>query len=397
MELAHLNELHLLALEEAQKYPRRRFIFDKIVNDKGKHFIGIVGPRGSGKTILLKQMAANHPDSFYLSIDVLPDIDLFQVAKQLIETQRIKYLLFDEIHFNANFAREIKKIYDFLDVKVIFTSSASLVIHQSELDLSRRVKFFTMFPFSFREFIYFKSETLIPRLELKDIWQRGWERTHLLYDYLFESFLKGGIMPFSLEEENILPLLKNVLKKILYGDLPAIQDLRTSELLTIEKLVQFIGKAEIDGINYTSLSRNVGITKYKAERYVQLLERAFILNVVYPTGTNVLREPKITMNLPYRLLFRSFDEAIGAIREDFAVEMLKAAGYDFFYLKSTRGEKTPDYLVKTGEANFIIEIGGKGKGRQQFKGVKENRKMIFVHDDRVNDVKRPLFLLGFLI
>ncbi|WP_456405858.1 AAA family ATPase [Caldithrix abyssi] len=110
MELAHLNELHLLALEEAQKYPRRRFIFDEILKDKGKHFIGIVGPRGSGKTILLKQIAAKIPDSFYLSVDVLPDIDLFQVAKQLIETQKIKYLLFDEIHFKVHFARELKKM-----------------------------------------------------------------------------------------------------------------------------------------------------------------------------------------------------------------------------------------------------------------------------------------------
>ncbi|WP_456443289.1 hypothetical protein [Caldithrix abyssi] len=135
---------------------------------------------------------------------------------------------------------------------------------------------------------------------------------------------------------------------------------------------------------------------YKAERYVQLLERTFILNVVMPIGTNVLREPKITMNLPYRLLFRSFEDAIGALREDFAVEMLKAAGYEFFYLKSTRGEKTPDYFVRTKEGNFVVEIGGKGKGRLHFKGIKENRKMIFAHADQVGDLKRPLFLLGFL-
>lgn len=46
------------------------------------------------------------------------------------------------------------------------------------------------------------------------------------------------------------------------------------------------------------------------------------------------------------------------------MKFLKA---EIFYLKSKRGEKTPDFLLK-GYIDTIFEIGGRGKGRRQFKG-----------------------------
>jgi hypothetical protein len=49
-------------------------------------------------------------------------------------------------------------------------------------------------------------------------------------------------------------------------------------------------------------------------------------------------------------------------------------GYKFHYLKTKRGAKTPDYLVEHEKDRFVIEIGGKGKGREQFKGIKIEKK-----------------------
>ena len=90
-------------------------------------------------------------------------------------------------------------------------------------------------------------------------------------------------------------------------------------------MLSFIGKSETEGINYSSIARNCGITRYKAEQYVNLLEKAFILHQVFPKGTNVLKEPKILMSLPYRLLYTEFKENLGALREDFFVEMMRMA------------------------------------------------------------------------
>ena len=94
-----------------------------------------------------------------------------------------------------------------------------------------------------------------------------------------------------------------------------------------------------------------------------------------PKGTNILKEPKILMALPYRLLFIDYEQAVGGLREDFFVEMMRSLDIDFYYLKSTRGAKTPDYLVPFNNGDIIIEIGGKKKGREQFKGIQTKKSL----------------------
>ena len=102
------------------------------------------------------------------------------------------------------------------------------------------------------------------------------------------------------------------------------------------------------------------------------------------------------MFLPLRLLYRDHESAVGGLREDFFAEVMTMQGLDIRYLKSTRGAKTPDFLVELDQDKIIIEIGGKGKGRSRFKGMDIKKAMILSHDDRVDGIRRPLFLLGYL-
>jgi len=89
-----------------------------------------------------------------------------------------------------------------------------------------------------------------------------------------------------------------------------------------------------------------------------LLEKTFILNRVFPKGTNILKEPKTLFSIPYRRLYKNFDECFGSLKEDFFVDILRFSNREFYYLKTTTGKKTPDYIVD----DIIIEISGKGKG-----------------------------------
>jgi len=45
---------------------------------------------------------------------------------------------------------------------------------------------------------------------------------------------------------------------------------------------------------------------------------------------------------------------------------------------------------------MVIEVGGKSKGREQFKGVEVHKKIILSHSNQIEGIKRPLFLLGFV-
>ena len=396
MDSKTILQLNETALTQGKSFRLKRFVFQNILDDTGKHHIGLVGPRGSGKTIILKQLLAHFPDSAcYLSLDTVTITSLFQTIQTLHDTYKFTLFLIDEIHHERQHSRELKKIYDFLDVRVIFSSSVALSLHETAYDLSRRVNLVAINPFSFREYLYFTKGLELPSLSVTQLMEKQWEAAHIRQEIHFETFLRGGLFPFALEEPNVVPLLSNILDKIITSDIPLIGRLLTDEIPLLHRLVRFIGSSPPDGINYSSLSHNLKITKYKAEQYVRLLEQAFVLKCVMPVGTNVMKEPKILMRLPYRLLFQPYESAIGAIREEFFSEMMICKGLSFTYLKSTRGAKTPDYLVQSESESYVIEIGGPGKGREQFKGFDGKKNLILVHGTENRGIKRPLFLIGF--
>jgi len=397
MSIQRLLELHELAKQDGRAYPRKRFLAKQLVSEEGKHFVGIVGARGTGKTILLRQYALEHDDAFYLSADTLEhDDDAWETIRGLSEHFGFRTFLLDEIHFLPDATALLKRVYDFLDVRILFSSSVALAMHASAHDLSRRVRLLKLHVFSFREYLAFAHGMSIPQLDLDAISAERWEPEHLRAGRFFDTYLRGGLLPFSLEESQPMGFLESIIEKVIAKDIPAVARLVLDELESIRRLLRFVGRSGIDGINYSSLSRNLGITKYKAQQYVDCLERAFILHRVLPTGTNVLREPKILMAPPCRLLYRDYDEAIGGLREDFFVESMRQAGIRFHYLKSTRGAKTPDYMIVDAPDKVVVEIGGRGKGRQQFKGVEIDRKLVFAHSPTPEGHRLPLSLLGFL-
>ncbi len=290
----------------------------------------------------------------------------------------------------------MKKIFDFLPLRVVFTSSVALSLYETAADLSRRARLLVLYPFSFREYLSFARGVSLPPLTLADLLAGRAPEEHLRQEAHFAAYLQGGCLPFALEEPDPLPALANIREKIIRSDISAAAALRVDEPAAVEKTLAFIGKSPAEGINYSSVSRNVGLTKYKAEEYLRLLERAFVVNLLFPAGTNVLREPKVLLAPPWRLLYRGWDEALGALREDFAAQALRAAGYECQYLKSRTGAKTPDFLVADGAGPLAVEVGGKGKGRRQFKGIEVERKLVLAHAGASGPGRAPLHLLGFV-
>jgi len=397
MSLNRLLELHDLAKQESRKYDRKRFLFRKLTRDKGRHFTGIVGARGTGKTVLLRQYALEHNEAFYLSADTLEQTeDAWNLIRKLHRHYGFRTFLLDEVHFLPNATALLKQLYDFEDVHILFSSSVSLAMQASAHDLSRRVRLINLHSFSFREYLTFTQGISLPALDLEQIAEEKWEPDHLRAGRFFDDYLQGGILPFSLQEPEPFEFLERILEKVITRDIPSVARLFVDELESIRRLLQFVGRSAVDGINYSSLSKNLGITKYKAQQYVGYLEKAFILHQVFPAGTNVLREPKVLMSPPNRLLYRDFDDAVGGLREDYFAETMKQAGIRFKYLKSTRGAKTPDFLIEDASGKLVVEVGGPKKGRQQFKGINIDRKIVFAHSPLPEEGRLPLFLLGYL-
>jgi len=74
------------------------------------------------------------------------------------------------------------------------------------------------------------------------------------------------------------------------------------------------------------------------------------------------------------------------VREDFFATAMNMANIPFHYLKSTAGRKTPDFWLSTESGDWVVEIGGPGKGRSQFKGIRVERENA-----------KPLVMAGYLL
>ena len=398
MELDRILDLNELAKKQGGEISKARGLLTALKTHRDKTLLGLCGPRGAGKTILLKQVLASSKGALYLSVDTLaPDADLFSLVKEIAESYKIKLFLLDEVHFNQDIDRHLKAIYDFLDVRVFFTSSVSLKMFSSAHDLARRAKLLSVPYFSFREYLDFTKAGEFQPLSFQKVIGNKAPSDYLLTERYFHSFLEGGLLPFALEVKDWRGALTNTLQRIINDDLPRVSPLTIQETMLIGKAVRFIGSSAVDGINATSLGKNIGVSRYKAEQYLNLLQRAFVTQLVAPKGTNVLKEPKVLLAPPYRLLYQDIKSAIGGLREDFAVDALTSAGLAVHYLKSSRGKKTPDYLVELNKSKCVIEVGGASKGLGQFAGIATADKRVVLKDGPPYDSNHlPLAMLGFL-
>jgi hypothetical protein len=396
MLIEKIIEFSKLAKEKVSG--KERNLLKALVSHTDKTYLALSGPRGAGKTMLLRQFLKKNPHSLYISLDTLPsDYDVFEAIKTLNQSYTFNVFLLDEVHFNRQVEHSLKSAFDFLDVKIIFTSSVALQMFHSVQDLSRRVKLIDVPYFSLREYLFFKKKKLLDISLLQDVLYAPLSPEYASCDLYFREYLEGGVLPFALEVKNWKAALSNILKRIVLEDIPRVHPLTLEETEIIFKAVKFIGLSSIDGINPASLAKNLSITNYKAEQYLQLLERAFVVHRVMPRGTNVLKEPKILLNLPYRLLYVEYDRAIGGLREDFAVGALKQTSAPLFYIKNSRGKKLPDYVIEHDGKKVIIEIGGSSKGTRQLREEDSSIERFVFKDGPPYDLQhRPLSALGLL-
>lgn len=116
--------------------------------------IALIGAKGVGKTTLLHQYMAGLDlglkEVLYISLDhpIINGYKLLDIAEVFYQRGG-KILLVDEIHYQADFERDLKTIYDFFDIKVVFSGSSAIALDKA--DLSRRVVIYKVPVLSFRE------------------------------------------------------------------------------------------------------------------------------------------------------------------------------------------------------------------------------------------------------
>jgi len=372
----------------------KRYLFNKI--DFKSKLIGILGQRGVGKTTLIKQIAQNYKlaesKMLYISADNITN-SLSEIA---IEFSAFggKLLIIDEIHKASNFALELKTIYDFVDIKVIFSGSSALEIENSKVDLSRRALFYELHSLSFREFLAIKFDLELPILELEDILNSHQDLAQkikkefkpLEYFRLYQEF---GSYPFFTEGELGYKLrLNEIVNIILDSEVASIYNVDSDKINIIRKLLHLLCASVPFELNIQNLAKEAGISRNTLYSYLYYLQKANLLEIIGASFKNkkLLNKPdKIyleNINL-YNILCSEMNS--GSMRESFFISQVKI--YNHLEYSNIGDFKVND--------KYIFEIGGKNKSFKQVKDIKNS----YVVADNLEvgfGNKIPLWVFGLM-
>jgi len=375
----------------------KRYFYKKInLNDK---LIGIIGARGVGKTTFLLQFLKENQlpisKKLYVSADSIEfsDISLFEFAKHF-ESVGGEILVIDEIHKYKDFEKHLKQIYDFLNIKVLFSGSSAIRLEHSKTDLSRRATIYKVNGMSYREFLELKLGVSLKSYSLKEILEN---HTDISYEILktlkplqhWKEYLQKGFYPFYFENpETYYIKLEQIINTVIETDLPFVFKIEVENLIKLKKLVKLICVSEPYEINLSKLAQKIEINRATLYKYIDYLHRGDILFILKSTqkGDSIFTKPeKIYMNNTNLNYCYCENPKIGTIRETFMVSMLRE-NHKIEYPK--KGDIRVD-------GEYTFEVGGKNKKQTQIKGMKNS--FLVIDNIEVGTRNRiPLWLFGFL-
>ncbi|MHB1921073.1 MAG: ATP-binding protein [Chitinophagaceae bacterium] len=253
-----------------------RTLKDGIKKDlfKGKALL-LFGPRQSGKSTLIQEVLKDM-EYLYLNGD---DADVREMlthttATKLKSVMGNKKLVFiDEAQRIVNIGLTLKLFTDQLkDIQVIATGSSAFELSgQVNEPLTGRKYEYMLYPLSFAEMV--EHHGLLQEKRLLD--------HRLVYGCYPEIVTKPG------EERRLLKLLAS---SYLYKDLMMLEQIKKP--LILEKLVNALALQIGNEINYQELAQTIGGDRKTVDKYIDLLEKAFVVFRLPALNKNVRNEIK---------------------------------------------------------------------------------------------------------
>jgi predicted AAA+ superfamily ATPase len=240
---------------------------------KGKAII-LYGARQVGKTTLSKRIIQANPDiSLYLNCDE-PDIREKLSEKTSTELHTLwgakKLIILDEAQRVRNIGMTVKLIVDtFPEIQVIATGSSSLDLSNTLVEpLTGRKIEFVLFPLAVSELLSQESP--------------------LEFQRRLEHYLQYGQYPGIVGADDPESAIREIANSYLFRDALEYQTIKNPDL--IRRLLQALALQVGSEVSYSELGSLLGIDKMTVNRYISLLERAFIIFTLPPLSRNLRKE-----------------------------------------------------------------------------------------------------------
>ncbi|MCA4793836.1 ATP-binding protein [Myroides odoratimimus] len=345
-----------------------RYIYNQI--NWENRMIGLIGPRGVGKTTLVLQYIKQNlspTETLYITAE-----DFYFVDNKIIELVDTfvkfggKYLFIDEIHKYPDWAKDLKLIYDYhKNLKVVFTGSSVLDIKKGASDLSRRAIIYNMQGLSFREYLklfhnisaktYTLQEVLQHKVNIPEI-----ERPLLYYT----DYLKKGYYPFALEQDFDIRLAQ-IINQTLENDIPMYANMNVATGRKLKQLLAIVSQSAPFKPNMSKIAEMLSVSRNNIADYCLYIEEAGLITQLRNNTGGIRGLGKVdkiyldNTNLINNLASDSSN--IGNIRETFFLNQTRVK-------HNVISSADSDFLIE----NITFEIGGKNKSQKQIKNIENS-------------------------
>lgn len=384
-------------ISKLQHYNYKRYFYEKI--DFSDKLIGIIGARGTGKTTAtlqyLESLSLPFEKKLYMSADSisLSSATLYEIADEFSKSGG-KVLVIDEIHKYKNYELELKEIYDFLDLQVIFSGSSAMQLEHKKADLSRRAVLYRVQGLSFREFLELKLSQDFPKFTLLELLNEHITIASRLtsefkpFEY-FKEYQNYGYYPYYFENQNSYSIkLEETINAVIEIDLPIIFNIEPQYIQKLKQLTALICGAKPYELNITELASRIGLNRSTLYQYIEYLSLGNVFYSLRAQSKNdtVFSKPnKLYLNNTNISANYCGVNDIGMMRELFFAMSLRT-NHKLHY------PKNGDFLV---DDTYLFEIGGKNKSFTQIKDI-ENSFIVADELEMGYKNKIPLWLFGFL-
>ena len=365
--------------------------------------VAIKGPRGVGKTTLMLQYMKQHYEVYsrevlYCTLDSVyfSNHTLLELVDVFVKNGG-KHLFLDEVHKYPTWSKEIKEVYDmYPDLKVVFSASSLLNILNADADLSRRCIPYEMQGLSFREFLLFYKQLDLPICTLEEVLTSPGNICSEVNKVcrplpLFREYLQYGYYPFYLKNQiDYYTSIEQVVNFIVETELPQLCGIDVGNVRKIKVLLGILASSVPFEVDISKLATTIGIHRNTVIEYLNSLEKAKLLHLLYADLLSVkkMQKPdKIYLDNPNLLYaLASHPVKIGTARETFVVNQL-SCDHEIEY-----GKKTGDFKVN---GKYTLEVGGEGKTYNQIADVPDS----YILADGIETpyrCKLPIWVVGFL-
>ncbi|MDP2951389.1 MAG: ATP-binding protein [bacterium] len=237
----------------------------------------IYGPRQAGKTTLINQIISKLPKEkiAFFNGDDLRTLEAFAEANLDLLKKTIgvaEYLIIDEAQRIENIGLKIKLIFDNLKIKIILSGSSSFdLANKTNEPLTGRSTTFSLYPINVNEL-----KPQLPSLSLND---------------RLEEFLTYGMYPKVLTSQTNQEkeqYLFDLINSYLYKDILSFEKVRKPKVIV--DLLSLLALQIGNEVSISELSQHLAISKQTTEKYLDVLEKMFVILNLRGFSRNLRKE-----------------------------------------------------------------------------------------------------------